>query len=288
MKTILVPTNFSGYATDAVVTAASIVRATGGKLVLMHNVETLLTNWANLSVQERLKHPDVIVRTANIQRELDEITQGGLLYGLNVESLITYGVTSDEILRTAKNTNSSLIVMGFSDNKGSGRDFIGSTLQRVARQASCPVLSVRKEIGAGNWKKLLIPVSLDFDVSVPFDEIARVSQELGSTIQLLYINTPQHFRDALKTKKLMEDFKAKYPQLPIETATYYHPEVEEGILEFAKLSNVDYIAMITFEHRHAPGYQLSTTDHILYHSPVPVLTVYEGVDRLKNRRVELA
>ena len=55
MKTILVPTNFSNYSTNALVTAASMTRAKGGRIVLMHNVETLLTNWPRLAEIERME-----------------------------------------------------------------------------------------------------------------------------------------------------------------------------------------------------------------------------------------
>ena len=280
MKTILVPTNFSNYSTDALVTAASLMRAKGGRIVLMHNVETLLTNWSQLSESERMKHPEISNHTDKVFREIQEMKSGVLLSGLSVDPLITYGVTSDEIVGAAIQTKADLIVMGSGEPKA-GRDFIGSTLQKVVRQTPCPVLSIRKEIGDENGTKVLVPVSLDFDIAVPFVEIAKISREFGSVIQLLYVNTPQHFKNTATVKKQMNAFKEKFPTLPIETAVYDHEQVEEGILEFAKSGKVDYIAMITFEHKHAPSYQLSVTDHILYHATVPVLAMYEGAQILQ-------
>ncbi len=86
----------------------------------------------------------------------------------------------------------------------------------------------------------------------------------------------------------MNAFKGKFPTLPIETAVYDHEQIEEGILEFAKSEKVDYIAMITFEHKHAPSYQLSVTDHILYHATVPVLALYEGAQILQANTLATA
>ena len=105
--------------------------------------------------------------------------------------------------------------------------------------------------------------------------------EFGSIIQLLYVNTPQHFENTATVKKQMNAFKEKFPSLRIETAVYDHEDVEEGILEFAKSAKADCIAMITFEHKHAPGYQLSVTDHILYHATLPVLAIYERAQILQ-------
>ena len=84
----------------------------------------------------------------------------------------------------------------------------------------------------------------------------------------------------------MNAFKEKFPNLRIETAVYDHEEIEEGILEFAKSGKADCIAMITFEHQHAPSYQLSVTDHILYHATVPVLAIYEGAQILRTKFIE--
>ena len=278
MKTILVPTNFSNYSTDALVTAVSLIRANGGRIILMHNVETLLTNWSQLSESERMKHPEISNQTNKAFREIQEMKAGVLLDGLTVDPLITYGTTSDEIVEAAIQEKADLIVMGSGEPRAR-RDFIGSTLQRVVRQTSCPVLSIKKEITNEKWTKILVPVSLDFDIVVPFEKIAKISMEFGSVIQLLYVKT--HLENTATVKNQMNAFKEKFPTLRIETAVYHHEDVEEGILECAKSAKVDCIAMITFEHKHAPGYQLSVTDHILYHATVPVLAIYEGAQILQ-------
>ncbi|HET6544628.1 MAG TPA: universal stress protein [Chryseolinea sp.] len=282
MKTILVPTNFSSYSSNALVTAASMTRAKGGRIVLMHNVETLLTNWSRLSEIERTNHPEIRNHADKAFREIHEMKSGALLSGLQVDPLITYGVTSDEIVAAAIKTKADLIVVGSGEREPT-RDFIGSTLQKVVRQTPCPVLSIRKEISNEKWRKILVPVSLDFDIEGPFSEVAKISQEFGSVIQLLYVNTPQHFKNTATVKKQMNAFKEKFINLRIETAVYDHEEVEAGILEFAKSGTADCVAMITFEHQHAPSYQLSVTDHILHHATVPVLAIYEGAQILRRK-----
>ena len=284
MKTILVPTNFSNYSTDALVTAASMIRAKGGRIVLMHNVETLLTNWSQLSETERTKHPELRNQTDKVFREIQEIKSGILLSGISVDPLITYGVTSDEIVAASIQTNADLVVMGLGEREPA-RDFVGSTVQKVVRETPCPVLSIRKEISNEKWTKVLVPVSLDFDIAVPFEKIAKISMEFGSVVQLLYVNTPHHFKRTATAKKQMNAFKDKFPAIRIETAIYDHEEVEAGILEFAESTKADCIAMITFEHKHAPSYQLSVTDHILWHATVPVLAIYEGAQIFQARTV---
>ena len=100
-----------------------------------------------------------------------------------------------------------------------------------------------------------------------------------------WVKVNTHVEHAATVKEQMNAFKEKFPALRIETAVYDHEDVEEGILEFAKSAKADCIAMITFEHKHTPGYQLSVTDHILYHATVPVLAIYEGAQILQPNTV---
>lgn len=275
MKTILVPTDFKNF-DNALGTAVSFVQLTAGRIILMHNVETLLTNWSRLSQAEKLKHPDLFRYTAEVQKRLDEMLAAQLLNGIPAETLITYGVTSDEILATAVKVDAELIVMSSKKSKDSNVEFIGSTLQKVVRHAPCPVLSVKEEVDTKKLKRLVVPVSLDHDLQGPFNGIVKVATALGAVIQLLYVNSPQHFRTTGEIRKLMNNFKARYSSVPIETAVYDHMQVEAAILEFSELTRPDCIAMITFEHRRAPSYQLSTTDYVLHHATVPVIAVYDG------------
>jgi nucleotide-binding universal stress UspA family protein len=283
MKTILVPTDTKD-SESALKTAASILRSNPGKIIVLHNVETLFTNWTNMSETERKKHSEIARHTEMVEHKLRRIISAEFLNGLQVETLIRYGVTTDEILRIATKENADLLVMTSHRNERSESEFIGSTLQKVVRQAPCPVLVVKQEIDAMKLKRLVVPISLDYDIKSSFDEIVKISKTLGSSIQLLYVNLPQHFKTTSETRKLMNEFKSKYSSLSIETAVYDHFQVEEAILEFVKSSNADSIAMITFEHKHAPGYQLSTTDYILHHSTLPVLAVYDGAKALKGKR----
>ena len=283
MKTILIPTDTKSF-NCALRTAASFLRGNAGKIILMHNVETLLTNWTRLSEKEKLNYPDVTRYTAKVHYKLLEITSAEFLNGLPIETLITYGVTSDEILDAAAEVHADLIIMPSHRSKGSNGEFIGSTLQKVVRQSPCPVLSVKEDIDTTNLKRMVVPVSLNYDISEPFDEVIKISKALGSVIQLLFVNSPQHFRNTGEIQKLISEFKAKYPNVAIETAVYDHVQIEKGILEFVETSRADCIAMITFEHKRAPSYQLSTTDYILHHATVPVLTVYDGVKNLRRKR----
>lgn len=59
------------------------------------------------------------------------------------ETLIVAGIPYEEILRYAQEKNVSLIVLGTQGRKGIDHFLFGSTAERVVRNATCPVMTVR-------------------------------------------------------------------------------------------------------------------------------------------------
>lgn len=273
MKTILVPTDFSKYSAHAIWTAAAIARKTGGEIIVMHNIKTLLTRWESLPETEKLKHPEVLQRGSEAVIKLQELQGSGHLKDIPVRKLITHGVTSDEIVVKANQYGVDLIVMGSHGNTADGKDFIASTVQRVIRESTCPVLAVKKEIVEHQWNKVLLPDTFDFDISKPFAKLRSVTEALGSTIQLLYINTPDNFKSTETIQSRMKAFQKRYPELKFETAIHNHADIEKGILQFIEWEKPDYVAMITYDHKNHPKYFVSITDTVVYHANVPVLTI---------------
>jgi hypothetical protein len=60
-----------------------------------------------------------------------------------VEHLAEEGDVIERIVRTAKDKQCDLIVMGTHGSTGDERALLGSVAEAVSRQASCPVLTVR-------------------------------------------------------------------------------------------------------------------------------------------------
>lgn len=61
----------------------------------------------------------------------------------NYKTSIVSGIPYDEIIRAAKESDASLIVLGTHGRTGLDHILFGSTAERVVRSAACPVLTVR-------------------------------------------------------------------------------------------------------------------------------------------------
>ncbi|HET7318751.1 MAG TPA: universal stress protein, partial [Nitrospirota bacterium] len=60
-----------------------------------------------------------------------------------VEKMVVRGVPFVEIIKTAKDKNADMIVIGTHGRTGIDHMLFGSTAEKVVRKAPCPVLAVR-------------------------------------------------------------------------------------------------------------------------------------------------
>jgi nucleotide-binding universal stress UspA family protein len=61
----------------------------------------------------------------------------------DVEKAVVRGVPFVEIIRTAKDKNADMIVIGTHGRTGIDHMLFGSTAEKVVRKSYCPVLTVR-------------------------------------------------------------------------------------------------------------------------------------------------
>jgi nucleotide-binding universal stress UspA family protein len=76
-------------------------------------------------------------------REMDKWYNEVVAMVKDVEKMVVRGVPFVEIIRTAKEKNADLIVIGTHGRTGIDHMLFGSTAEKVVRKASCPVLTVR-------------------------------------------------------------------------------------------------------------------------------------------------
>jgi nucleotide-binding universal stress UspA family protein len=76
-------------------------------------------------------------------KEMDKWAGEAAVKVKDVEKAVVRGVPFVEIIRTAKDKNADMIVIGTHGRTGIDHMLFGSTAEKVVRKSSCPVLTVR-------------------------------------------------------------------------------------------------------------------------------------------------
>jgi nucleotide-binding universal stress UspA family protein len=142
IRRILVPTDFSDGAREALEWAVSLGREFKAELILLHVVENLTVGYASdlfpVPMAEVYEEISGYART-----EIAKLAEEVRAKGVTVTERLAQGTPSAEIIRIAKEEPVDLVVVG-SHGKGLlDHALFGSTTERVVRKASCPVLTCR-------------------------------------------------------------------------------------------------------------------------------------------------
>lgn len=142
-KTILHPTDFSRPSQQALELACALAREPGSQLIVLHIVPPQLTWHGDVAELPRAERYEQDLRS--YREEAKEKLQRLPLPGLVVpaERRLEEGKAAEVILETARAVSCDLIVMGTHGWTGEARRLMGSVAEEVARNACCPVVTVR-------------------------------------------------------------------------------------------------------------------------------------------------
>lgn len=142
---ILVPTDFSIHAREALETAIELGAAFGSSIHLIHAYSFDIPPTYIPSDAAAFMNPQDILEPirenaeASMEQLIDELAKKGT----KLEGRVQLGHASEIILAEAERLPASVIVMGTRGLTGLKHVMLGSTAERVVRMAPCPVITVK-------------------------------------------------------------------------------------------------------------------------------------------------
>lgn len=140
VKRILVPLDFSKSSSKALHYAISLARQFGAEIDLVH-VMTVPVYFEGPAIAVTADYEKS--RNAAAGKQMEE-WRAEVPHEITVRTELRTGSPYHEIILAADETNTDLIIMGTHGRSGVSHMLIGSTAERVVRQAPCPVLTVRE------------------------------------------------------------------------------------------------------------------------------------------------
>lgn len=250
MKTILVPTDFSIHSVHGLEFAAKIAKKNKSKLHLYNVAQT--TNYYYPGDSIGIAPPAAIMteginenlKSAALSR-LGQLSKRKFLKGLDVTTGCDAAANIHyTIIEYAEDIGADLIVMGSKGSSDIKSILLGSTAERVVRFSPRPVVVI-----PGKFMK---PVPEIFVFASDFNEeaydifpvVRKFAKIFRAEIRLLKVNTMDQFNRTGDNMERMKKFSRKFGG-NYEFAVYDDYMKEEGILNFARDSKADLIAIGT-------------------------------------------
>jgi nucleotide-binding universal stress UspA family protein len=144
IRKIVVPTDFSDAAKKALLYAVELATTQGSEIVLMHVAPLPVYDYPPSVGLGVLINPtlDKTVRD-RLSKALEELRTKSIPEKVASRSVLRQGTAFQEILKEAADERADLIVIATRGRTGIKHLVLGSTAERVVREAPCPVLVVR-------------------------------------------------------------------------------------------------------------------------------------------------
>ncbi len=269
MKKILVPTDFSIQAENALKVAVQIAKKNDGVIYLLHSMEmpTHLANMNNGALPESL----FFIKLA--EKQFEELLQKPYLADAEIHQAIGHAEIYDDIAEAVKKDEIDLIIMGSHGANGFKEMFIGSNTEKVVRTSNIPVLVIKNPHQNFEVNDFVFATDFSEECRKPFDDAQKFAKAIGAKMHLLFVNTPNDFKTTTQAKETMNQFIRGMGVENYSLNIYNETSVEKGILQFAKDTNADLVGMSTHGRKGISHFfNGSISEDLVNHANMPVIT----------------
>ena len=272
LKHILVPTDFSECAEDAIKVAAKLARMSDAVLHVAHvyfNVQPTFLYGIEEddgSVTERMR--------VSIQEQLDLLLKMPELEGLKIQKHCIMNKPLWDILDLETLQYMDMVVMGSHGVSGVREFFIGSNAQKLVQAANCPALVVKQYFDPESIENVVFASNYYTQAVETFKPIKELIDLLGCRTHLLKVITPGNFEETHFSEQLMHDFASNVGLEDHSIGTFNSRSIEKGIHSYIEEKKADMVCIETHG-KSGLGHWLagSLAERVANHADVPVLTM---------------
>ena len=276
MKTILVPTDFSKHADNALKYAIEIAKEMTAKIILMNIYETPVyyTDVPMVSPQTDylLFHNSAL---AEMKSHYNKISKSA--GGIKIELIVQQGLASARIKEIALEKKADLIVMGTTGKGALEKMLMGSNTARIIRKAPCPLLIIPLKAKYKGLKKIVYATDLKNDNLNHTKTLIPFAKTFNSEILFLNINTRVLSRNKEDDLiKITETIKKHVHYSKISGYVCNDVNVVNGINYFLKKHKADCLAMYTHQKNLLSTiFNSGITNEVAVHTSVPLFVIHE-------------
>ena len=274
MQTILVPTDYSDVANNALRYAVELAKFSNAKIILMHAYQVPIPTGevplAMISPKEIDKENQM--RIKKLEKKIS-MQAGGKI---KIESVVRAGFTVEEIMEVLKEKKADLVVMGISGTGKFSEKLIGSHTASLIRQTQTPVLVIPKEAQYKEIEKIVLAYNYNETVNVAtLERFKKFAQLFHAKALVLDVEKPvavPMYENTAAGEALEKSLK------DIDHVMFYasSDNMEDEINSFADSHRCDWVVM--FPHKHNVFSRLfheSNTKKMAFHTHIPLLSIHD-------------
>ncbi len=270
MKSILVPTDFTSCAENAIQLAHSVALKADAHLYFLH----MFTDFSEpVHVPQSsdhiiTRHPKEGMRRARLEKLVEQAEAEGI----RSSSIFVYDHGTEMVSDYLESYDIDLVIMGTHGIGGLKEWLIGSNARYLARNTTVPVLAIKKIPASFEIREILFPSRFTHEVTDSLAKVTELARLFGAAVRLLYVNLEESNKPSGQHEHILDYFREEFPDtnfLSDEIDT--HDELW-GIEECIHTFPADLIAVSRGEHD-SSFFSRSIAETLMSRAEIPVMIV---------------
>ncbi|SDR67668.1 Nucleotide-binding universal stress protein, UspA family [Formosa sp. Hel1_31_208] len=271
MKKILVPTDFSLEAENALKVASQIARKHGSEIYLLHMLEIPLQEIDTVNSQADV--PEVMFFMRMAHQKFEDIMNSEHLKGLTVHEIVKPDGSFNGISEICKEHGITMITMGSHGASGIKEMFVGSNAEKAVRNSEVPVLVIKNDHDDFSIDDIVFASDFKNDNKETYRQATEFATAFGAQLHLLMVNTASNFTTTKKANDRINEFIEDYSFKNFTITVYNDESVEKGVLNFSRQIDADLIGISTHGRQGiAHFFNGSISEDLVNHAKRPVIT----------------
>lgn len=250
MKKIVLPTDFSDNAYNAIRYAVQLFRDMESEFYLLHTymppvyqTSYLLQSPAQFGLSDEIRGI-ALERCEALKKKLESEFKNPKH---RFFTKVALNIPVDQIRETQKNENADLVIMGTQGATGAKEILLGTNTMQVIRNVTCPVIAVPSDFKYRSPKYILFPTDYEIDYEKgQLQQILDIAVKHGSSIDIIHVSSDYELsEDKRQNKQKLEGILAAnhpiFNDLPDQG-------VVEAINEFKSKKEMNLLVMIRNKH----------------------------------------
>ena len=276
MKKILLPTDFSDNANNAISYAVQLYKNEKCNFILLntytpiiYQVEFLQASSPQLEVLEIVKETSKRKLSESIESIKTEFNNPNHTFS----QISAFNTLTAEVNELYEGNAMDLIIMGTQGATGLKEVLFGSNTVHVLKNAKCPVIAIPSDFSFETPHEILFPTDYDIDYQKKhIQPILDISEMYNTRINILHVLYGNNLSDKQeKNRLILENYVKK-------TAHLFHmvknQNIAEAITEFQLKARINLLVMINNKHSFFENlFFKSTINQIGFHLNVPFLVI---------------
>ncbi len=275
MKKILVPTDFSEQAENALKVAAQLAKKFNGEIYLLHMLELpmQLIGSGSSGSGGNNNLPEALYFMKLAKKRFSDILNEPYLKDVKVHETVEFHQAFEGIMEVSEKYNCDIIIMGSHGSTGFKEMFIGSNTEKVVRNSGIPVLVIKNEHKVFQIDDFVFGTDCNINNKHTLNQAIRFAEKIQARLHLVYINTVNNFMTSADINKCLDDFVKGTGLKDYSFNVYNDVTVESGILNFAKSIDAGLIGIGTHGRKGlAHFFNGSISEDLVNHAQRPVVT----------------